>query len=78
MSIRRGGCRGKGEPLSVIICEHDCDDPLRSHGAIILEQYTCDSELEVEERAMMFAKSGKHGRVWMAHIKVDDLKLVLA
>lgn len=62
----------KGEPINVIIVEHDVDDPFRSSGAIIMEQYTRNSPEEVRERARMMASSGKYGRVWVAELKEPE------
>ncbi len=71
MSIRRGGHRNRGESIFVLICESDVDDPLRSHGAIIFEQYTMDSEEEVRERAQCFANGHKYGRVWLGKVDIQ-------
>lgn len=76
MSPRHSGFRSKGEPIRIIIFEHDVDDPLRSSGAIIMEQYAADSPEQSMDRAQGFADSGKHGRVWVGDIKVEDMLLV--
>jgi hypothetical protein len=66
--------RTKNEPIMVMICEHDTDDPFRSTGAIIMEQYARISPEEVMERAKNFADSGKYGRVWIA--KLTDITTI--
>lgn len=71
MSIRKGGHRRTDEPILVMIAEHDMDDPLLSHGAIIFEQYTMDSEEEVVERASRMSKSGKYGRIWIGKVEIQ-------
>ena len=71
MSIRKGGWRMNDEPILCVICEHDTDDPLQSHGAIIFEQYTMDSAEEVSKRAQGFADSGKYGRVWLGKVEIQ-------
>lgn len=63
--------RGKLDPIVVIVCEHDIDDPLRSSGAIMFEQYTRLDQEQVIELARSLAHGGKYGRVWTA--KLDDL-----
>ena len=68
MSRHNQGYRAKDDPMLVIICEHDIDDPLRSSGAIIMEQYTANAPDQVMDRAKMFADGGKYGRVWVGEI----------
>jgi len=63
--------------IAFIVTEHDIDDPFRSHGAIIMEQYTKNDSEAVLERAQMFADGGKYGRVWYGHISADLLVPVL-
>lgn len=62
--------------IHFLVAERDVDDPFRSNGAIIFEQYTHDDELAVEDRAKGLAKSGKYGRVWLGSVRVADLRLV--
>lgn len=69
MRRRHEGCRSKDEPILVIITESDIDDPLRSHGAIIMEQYPSDAPEQVMKRAQMFADGGKYGRVWIGKVE---------
>lgn len=64
----RQGWRGAAEPILVIICERDVDDPFRSCGAIVFEQYTSLSPEQVREQARMLANGGKYGKVWTANL----------
>jgi len=73
---RHSGYRRKDEPIRVIIFEHDIDDPLRSSGAIIMEQYAADSPEQTMDRAQGFADSRKHGRVWVGDIDPDEMLLI--
>jgi len=57
--------RRYGDAIWFIICEHDTDNPFKSDGAIIMEQYTKQDSDSVKERAKSLANSGKYGRVWM-------------
>lgn len=67
----RFGGRMRSEPIHVVVCERDIDDPLMANGAIVCEQYTNDAPESVLERAKMLADGGKYGRVWIA--KLTDL-----
>jgi len=71
VSIRKGGYRRDDEPIFVVISEHDTHDPMLSHGAIILEQYTMDSEDEVFERAVNLSKTSRYGRIWIGKVEVQ-------
>jgi hypothetical protein len=71
---RHAGYRAKEEPICVIIMECDVDDPFRSHGAIIMEQYPSDSPEQVMERGKALADGGKYGRVWTGTVR--DITLV--
>lgn len=53
----------------MIVMEHDVDDPFRSSGAIIMEQYTALSPEQVMEKAQQLANGGKYGRIWTATLK---------
>ena len=76
MSARHSGYRRKDENILVMIFEHDIDDPLRSSGAIIMEQYVADSPEQVMDRAQGFADSGKHGLIWVGEVNPVELRQV--
>ena len=64
--------------IGVIVCERDIDDPFRSTGAIIFEQYTNLDAEQVFEKAQQFAESGRYGNVWFGRIDPTELKRVYA
>lgn len=68
--------RRYGDSVWLIVCEHDTDNPWKSDGAIIMEQYTKLDTDTIQERAQGFANSGKYGRVWMVSFNEADCALV--
>ena len=54
------------DDMYVVIAERDCDDPFRSRGAIIMEQYTnsCDRDSCIERTQ----KLKRYGRRWIARL----------
>lgn len=64
--------RRYGDSVWLIIVEHDIDNPFKSDGAIIMEQYTKIDTDTVKERAQNFANGGKYGRVWMVSFDERD------
>ena len=60
--------RMRHEKILVIICENDCGDPLRSRGAIVMEQYTNIDPETAMGRAKSLSDGGTYGRVWVAEL----------
>lgn len=64
--------RRYGDSVWLIILEHDTNNPFKSDGSIIMEQYTKLAPEEVQERAQSLADAGAHGRVWMVSFNEKD------